>query len=86
MRTIDLLDRAVSKAKSERSLALELGLAPTALSTARSRGKLSTAIAVVLAQREGEDVTQWAIQAVEENEKSDPLRRKLAAIRSALKS
>jgi len=86
MHTIDLLDKAVSHSKSERALSIELGLDPATLANARKRGKLSTSLAIVLAEHEGEDVAAWAIQAQQENERSSPLRRRLAAIKNALNS
>ena len=84
MQTIELLDKAVRHSKSERALSIELGLDPSALAVARKRGKLSTSLAIVLAAHEGEDVAKWAIQAEEENEKSEPLRRSLVAIKRAI--
>jgi len=86
MNTIELLDKAVARSRSERGLALDLKLSPATLAVARSRGKLSTALAIVLAAHIGENVTQWAIQAVQENEKSEPLSRRLRAIKEDLKS
>jgi hypothetical protein len=58
--TIDLLNRAMLGAKSERQLSQDLGLYPTAITTARTRGNLSPAIAAKLAERLGEDVATWA--------------------------
>ena len=86
MQTIELLDKAVSKARSERALSIQLGLDPATLATARYRGKLSTALAIVLADYAGENVTDWLIQAQLETERSPAIRRRLTAIRTALKS
>lgn len=86
MNTMELLDRAVAKSKSERDLSIAIGLNPTALGMARFRGRLSTAVAIVLAERLGENVAAWAIQAEQENARSAPLRRRLAAVSSRLKS
>jgi len=86
MSTIDLLNKAVSKAKSERALSLELGLDPAALANARYRGKLSGSLAIVLAEYTGENLTDWAIQAHEESERSPAIRRRLTAIKNALNS
>jgi plasmid maintenance system antidote protein VapI len=62
--TIDLLNRAMLGAKSERQLSQDLGLYPTAITTARTRGNLSPAIAAKLAERLGEDVATWMARAV----------------------
>ena len=86
MQTLDLLDKAVAKSKSERALSRELGLDATALATARHRGKLSTAITIALADHLGENVLAWVLQAEQENEKSEPLKKTLASIKKRLNS
>jgi hypothetical protein len=65
-RSLDLLTRAVSEAKSERQLALDLGLESSALRKARERGNLSPEIAALLASRLGENVAFWTLRAVDE--------------------
>jgi len=75
--TLELLNRAVAKADSERELSRALGLKPTTLSSARSRGHLSPTVAALVAARLGEDELYWTAIAGLESEKANPHREKL---------
>ena len=83
MQTIDLLNKAVAQSKSERALSRDMGLESSTLATARRRGKLSTAITIALADHLGENVLAWVLQAEQESEKSEPLKRTLDSIKNA---
>lgn len=76
--TLDLLDRAVRHSDSERALSRSLGLADNTLSTARQKGRLSPGIAAALAAHMGESVLIWTLVAVQEGERSEAIRTRLA--------
>jgi|GEM_PF-1568046 len=64
--TLDLLNKAMKTASSERALSIELQLNPTTLATARRRGQLSPIVAGKLADRLGEPIAEWiALAALE---------------------
>lgn len=88
-KSIDLLSRALAQVTSERALSRELGLTPTVINNAKTRGHLSPAMAAVLARFVGEDDEQaarWTLLAVAENERSAKLRPQLESIARGLKS
>lgn len=66
--TMTLIDSAV-KIKGLTEWASELGLSKRALYTAKDRGHLSPAIAGVLAEKLGENVSQWIVIAALESER-----------------
>lgn len=78
--SLDLLDRALASAESERELSRSLGLAANSLSTARQRGRLSPGVAASLAARLGENVLVWTLVAVMESERSEAVRKNLRAL------
>lgn len=81
-KTLDLLDRAIARFKSERATSLALGLGATTLGAARSRGHLSPTVAGVIAQELGEDEMFWIALAAVEGERPSAQRDRLA--RSAM--
>lgn len=83
-KTADLIAKAIKTAPSERELSRQLGLTPTAITTAKQLGRASPALAAALADRVGENVAQWTLAAVIETERSAPLRRRLQSIASAI--
>lgn len=78
--TQDLLNAAVNKHGSERGLSLHLGLSASALSVARTRGRLSPGIAFLVAQYLGLNATKWLMAGVIEAERIPTVRRRLSAI------
>ncbi len=81
-KTLDLLDRAVAKFKSERAMSMALGFSPATMNTARSRGHLSPTVAGLIAQELGEDEMFWIALAAVEGERPSAQRDRLA--RSAM--
>jgi hypothetical protein len=85
--TIDLLNRALSTAKSERELARTLNLSTGALGMAKKRGRVSPTIAAQLAARVGEPVMEWTCIAAIEAEPDAPgvkaLRQFVSRIRNS---
>lgn len=72
--TLELLDRAKPHYKSIRQLSVKLGLGPTTLSTANTRGRLSPTVAAALAKELKEDVIYWTAIAGLEAEKESKTR------------
>jgi len=66
--TLDLLQKALVDAPSERQLSISLKLAPTTLAIARSRGRLSPIVAGKIADRLGEPIAEWMALAALESE------------------
>lgn len=76
MRTLDLLDRALSVA-SVWEWNKRLGLSEQALYSSRRRGNLSPAIAGALAEQMGEDVDRWIVIAALEGERDSACRDRM---------
>jgi len=79
MRSIELIDKAEATGTSLAEWARRLGLSRNALTAARHHGSLSPALAATLAHELGEPVLPYLKAAVLENEKAEPMRRKLTA-------
>lgn len=73
MKTMELLDRALSINPSPKSWCDKLQLNRTALNCAKNRGRLSPAIAGGLAIELGENPAQWIAIAALEAEPASPL-------------
>lgn len=77
--SIDLLRRAVI-GTTEAALARELRIAPSTISMAKQRGRLSPTLAGQLAQRIGENPAVWIAAAALEAEPATTARDKLRRV------
>lgn len=83
MKTKALLEKAVNSGRTLADLSRAVGVNSNALSKAKAEGRLSPGLAFAVAQEIGENPTEWAIVAIQESERSAPLRRRLNAILAA---
>lgn len=74
--TMDLLDKAL-QTEPVPFWYRELKLARNTLHSARSRGRLSPAIAGALAEKLGENVDQWIVIAAMESEKDSACKKRM---------
>lgn len=86
MQTAELIAKAEQTGQALTQIAKTLGMSANALHAAKDRGRLSPGAAAALADYLGEPVARWTLQAVIEEERSAPLRRKLAAVATRAKS
>lgn len=86
MQSIQLLDLAERSGAPMAELARRIGLNGNALSVARNNGRLSPAMAALLAAELDQDVGKWTLCALAENARNAPMRRRLAALANASKS
>ncbi len=86
MQSIELLNVADAKGEQLAELARSIGLNPNALHAARGLGRLSPAVAALVAERLGEDVTRWTLAALAENARNAPMKRRLTALAQSLNS
>ncbi|MDT7518130.1 hypothetical protein RAE19_05180 [Rhodoferax sp. TBRC 17660] len=77
-KTIELLNKALA-IKSASEWARLFNIVPSTITNARTKGKLSPAIAGNFAIELGEDPTQWMIAAMMENEREALLIDRLCA-------
>lgn len=88
-RTLELLERALSKGQSARELSKTMGLTATTLAVAKHRGSLSPVVAGQLAEFVGEDIEHWmalaAIEAAPRSRVTDHLKRAITTARSSSK-
>jgi hypothetical protein len=66
--TADLLAFAENQFGSVYALAIQIGLSPNCLNTAKCRGKLSPELAGVIALHTGEDPVFWMLTSIFENQ------------------
>ncbi len=86
MQSLELLTLAESNGATLAELSRRIGLNPNALHAARNVGKLSPAVAALLAAELNENVAIWTLAALAENARNAPMRRKLTALAKTVNS
>lgn len=75
--TMNLYEKAMAVEPSGKAWADTLGIARSAMATAKTRGHLSPALAGALAEKLGEDIDSWIVIAALESERDSACKERM---------